>query len=148
MINLPGLLEKLNALPPDRETYKRLVAEGKIPEARASSASAEDVPNDLAFLGGLRRRVNLPGKGPRGLAVIGDDVYCAMYFSDTIARASGIGRMDTTVVPERGRNVVDWPDMSAIPVGPTPVLTQKRKGELLFHDASECFQNWLSCFFR
>jgi cytochrome c peroxidase len=35
--------------------------------------------------------------------------------------------------------------MSAIPIGPTPVLSKERKGELLFHDASECFQNWLSC---
>ena len=33
----------------------------------------------------LWRRIKLPGKGPRGLAVAGSTVYAAEYFSDTVA---------------------------------------------------------------
>ena len=33
----------------------------------------------------LWRRIKLPGKGPRGLAVAGSKVYVAEYFSDTVA---------------------------------------------------------------
>ena len=42
-----------------------------------ASSSADDVPNDLAFLVMLRRRLKLAGNGPRGLAVIGTKVYAA-----------------------------------------------------------------------
>ena len=30
-------------------------------------------------------------------------------------------------------------------LGAKPVLTMRRRGEILFHDATACFENWLSC---
>ena len=50
----------------------------------AASPAAADVPNDLAFLVGLRQRIKLEGNGPRGLAAAGSKVYVAEYFSDTL----------------------------------------------------------------
>jgi len=96
-----------------------------------TSYSAEDVPNDLTFLAGLRRRFKLDGIGPRGLAVIGTKVYVAEYFTDSIS-------------------VVDIdPDAQSavrtIPLGKTRSATFVRKGEVLFNDASLSYQKWNSC---
>lgn len=79
----------------------------------------------------LWRRIQLPGKGPRGLAMAGSRAYLAEYFSDTVA-------------------VVEWQPgeaatTSSIPVGPQPKLTEVRRGEMLFHDATICYQKWQSC---
>ena len=46
--------------------------------------------------------------------------------------------------------VVDLPASATAPVGaialgPPPQLTQQRRGELLFHDATICYQHWQSC---
>jgi YVTN family beta-propeller protein len=93
--------------------------------------SADDVPNDLTFLLGIRRRLKLAGIGPRGLAVIDSKVYIAEYFTDSI----GIVDID--------------PDARAgaetIPLGETRRATMARKGEVLFNDASLSFQKWNSC---
>ena len=79
----------------------------------------------------LWRPVKLPGKGPRGLAAAGSRLYVAQYFSDTVAvidlHARGGASIDT------------------IALGPTPQLTEQRRGELLFHDATICYQQWQSC---
>ncbi len=79
----------------------------------------------------LWQRHKLPGNGPRGLAAAGSKVFVAQYFSDTIA-------------------VVDLhtpsaPSIDTIALGPPPQLTSERRGELLFNDASICYQQWLSC---
>ena len=94
-------------------------------------AAAAEVPNDLALLATLRRRVRLPGNGPHGLSVIGDRAYVAEHFSDTLA-------------------VVDLKSQAAqpviqVPLGPTPQLIQERRGEMLFFDATICFQHWQAC---
>jgi len=79
----------------------------------------------------LWRRIDLPGKGPRGLAAVGSEIYVAEYFSDTVAavdpREAGAASPRT------------------IPLGPVPRLTQERRGELLFNDATICYQQWQSC---
>ncbi len=75
------------------------------------------------------RRCKLPGKGPRGLAVAGSKVYAAEYFADTVA----------VIDPQKPEA------MGAIALGPTPVLTTRRRGEMLFHDATICYQHWQSC---
>jgi YVTN family beta-propeller protein len=80
---------------------------------------------------GMWRRIKLPGKGPRGLTVAGSKVYVAQYFSDAVA-------------------VVDLQSAGDAPageiaLGPAPQLTEQRRGELLFHDASICSQHWQSC---
>ncbi len=93
--------------------------------------AAEDVPNDLTFMTGIRRRVKLAGNGPRGLAVIGTTAYAAEYFTDSIGIAD--------IAPEGNRQA------RSIPLAEPRAMTETRKGEMLFHDASPSFQNWHSC---
>jgi cytochrome c peroxidase len=73
----------------------------------------------------------LPGWGPRGLANAGSKVFVAEYFSDSVA-------------------VVDLADPdgaadSSIALGPKVAMTERRRGEFLFHDARICYQHWQSC---
>ena len=79
----------------------------------------------------LWRRIELPGKGPRGLAAAGSKVYAAQFFSDSLAAVD---------LRAEQRDAVD-----TIALGPTPQLTARRRGQLLFHDASICYQHWQSC---
>ncbi len=106
----------------------KVAAGEKVSDASSSSA---DVPNDLAFLVGLRRRLKLDGNGPRGLVLVGTKAYAAEYFTDTV------GVVD--IAPEAR------PDCKAIELGPKKELTAIRRGERNFHDADFCFQKWLSC---
>ena len=93
---------------------------------------ASDVSNDLAFLMSIRRRVNLGGDGPRGVAVVGGKAVVALYFADKLA-------------------VADIADAAApvktIVVGNTSDITNDRlrRGEMLYNDGSMCFQQWQSC---
>ena len=95
------------------------------------SASADDVPNDLSFLVGCKKRIKLNGKGPRSLAVVGAKVYAGQYFSDTIE-----------AVPfAADRNVKS----TTIELASNVHLSKIRRGEMLFNDATICFQQWHSC---
>lgn len=76
-------------------------------------------------------RVRLPGQGPRGIAVAGSQVFLAEYFSDAVAQVD---------LQAAGRAPV-----RSLPLGPPPHLTDRRRGEMLFHDALICFQHWQSC---
>ena len=95
-------------------------------------AVAAEVPNDLSFLARLRRRIATTGRGPRGLAVVAGRAFAAEYFSDSL----GVIDLD----PEAYRPA------SSIPLGAAEVTPSlARRGEMLFHDASLCFQQWQSC---
>ncbi|MCK4294337.1 MAG: beta-propeller fold lactonase family protein [Planctomycetes bacterium] len=96
-----------------------------------ATSSYDDVPNDLSFLVGLRRRLKLTGNGPRGLAVIGTKAYAAEYFTDTL----GVVDINPEVRPAA----------QSLALGPKKRLTARRKGERFFHDANLCFQKWQSC---
>lgn len=78
------------------------------------------------------QRVKLSGQGPRALVAAGSKVYAAQYFSDSIAVVD-------LAVGDGGKLV------QTIALGPEPKLTQVRRGELLFHDATICYQHWQSC---
>ena len=91
-----------------------------------------EVVNDLSFLYGAKTRIPFEGQGPRELAVIGNKVYSAMRFSDTL-----------TVVEM-------WDDgpgaAVALPLTGTPMAPDLiRSGDMAFHDATYCYQQWLSC---
>ncbi|MGO9114686.1 MAG: beta-propeller fold lactonase family protein [Thermoguttaceae bacterium] len=94
-------------------------------------AAAAEVPNDLALLATLRQRVSLLGNGPRGVAVIRDRAYVAEYFSDTLSVVNLKSQAAAAV--------------TQIALGPKPQLTLERRGEMLFFDATICFQHWQSC---
>jgi len=95
------------------------------------SRTSLDVPNDLAFLVGLKRRLGLKGNGPRGIAVFQGKAYAAEYFADSI----GVVDLDPGVY-HRPRSIALGSDME---------LSEVRKGEMYFNDAQLCFQRWQSC---
>ena len=130
VIDAPALIEKLSALPPPN-------ADGGTPGqayGNSSGGTAADVPNDLAFLVDLRRRIPLLGNGPRGLAVVGATAYVAEYFSDTIG-----------VVDLSSKSAGAFGAVGQIALEKKPRLSPQRRGEMLFHDATICFQHWQSC---
>lgn len=79
----------------------------------------------------LWRRIKLPGKGPRGLVAAGSKFYVAEYFSDTVAVVD--------------RHAAGDAPAGTIALGSRPQLTPQRRGQLLFHDATLCYQQWQSC---
>ena len=118
VIDRAGLHEKL----------AKVAAGEKVSEV---SATPDDVPNDLAFLVGLKRRLKLAGNGPRSLAVIGAKAYAAEYFTDSL----GIVDISPDVRPKA----------RSLALGPEKPMSASRKGEMFFHDADLCFQHWQSC---
>ncbi|MBN1441734.1 MAG: cell surface protein [Planctomycetes bacterium] len=78
-----------------------------------------------------RRRIQLPGKGPRALAIAGSKVYVASYFSDTVDMVD--------VLAEKGA------PLATIALGPPPRWSLARRGEYLFNDGSLAYQHWHSC---
>ncbi|MBA7664858.1 hypothetical protein ES703_72922 [subsurface metagenome] len=152
VIDAPALLKKLLAMPVNPEPYQmgevvyddrnelldyfrrlRATLRGKPAEGGElyTLGSAAGVSNDLTFLAGLRRRIKLKGKGPRGLTFIGSKAYVAEYFTDTLS---------VVQLEPKSPNIVQ-----ELALGPKPQLTDRRRGEMLFNDAELCFQHWQSC---
>ncbi len=105
------------------------VAEGQA--VSEVSRAPEDVPNDLSFLVGMRRRVRLGGNGPRALAVVKNTAYAAEYFTDSLATMDLAGD--------------EYTRPGCIALGGEQALSPERQGEVHFNDASLCFQHWQSC---
>ena len=123
VIGFPALLQKLAALPatPPPPSVK---------DTQTSSRSAADVPSDLSFLHGLRRRVPLDAHGPRALTIAGHWAYVAGYFSDSL------DMFDLSAAT---------PAAEAAALNPGHQFTILRLGEMYFNDATICFQGWQSC---
>ena len=115
----------------DQGALKEKLARESVKKDPNDLSVQSDVSSDLAFLTDLRRRVKVSGKGPRGLAIVGTKVYVVEYFTDSL----GVVDMDpaTGIEPK------------SLALGPTKDPTVVRRGEMLFHDASLCFQKWQSC---
>jgi YVTN family beta-propeller protein len=113
------------------KSYARSSAADSYVAYSPGTAAASNIPNELSFLYGVRSRVKLAGNGPRALAIVGDRAYVAEYFTDslTVVDMSDKSRFSTT----------------PIPLGPAIHFTAQRRGEMLFNDASICFQSWQSC---
>ncbi len=112
--------------------HDRLERAAKGEKVTEVTKSGSDVPNDLSFLVGLRRRVKLDGDGPRGVAAAGSTVYGVLYFADTLVALDLTGavlRPEHTIFGE--------------PVDLT--ADRARRGEMLFNDGIMCFQHWQSC---
>jgi YVTN family beta-propeller protein len=75
-------------------------------------------------------RIRVPGNGPRALALVGNRVFVANYFSDDLA---------TLDLADPAR------DLQQIELGPAQELTTIRRGEMWFNDATLCYQEWQSC---
>ena len=123
VINFPALLVKLEKLAAPEAAQKT--------DYTAASRTAADVPNDLSFLVGLRQRLKLGElRGPRAVALAGARAWVAGYFTDSLAV---LDLAASRPVPE------------PVKLGSNLGLSQARRGELLFNDASICFQGWQSC---
>ncbi len=94
------------------------------------SSSADDVPGDLGFLAGLRKRVQLTGNGPRSLALAGNSVWVGNYFSESL---------DTFDLTEA------YPRSEKLLLGQPQQPSLARLGEQYFNDGNTCYQKWLSC---
>lgn len=126
VIDAPGLMDKLAALAAPKKDKKD--------SSLYASTTPADVPNDLSFLVGLRKRMPLPGVGPQGVAVYESTAYVTEYFSDTLCAVDIAAKPANPAQPVR-----------QIALGPKPELTKERRGEMLFNDATICFQRWQSC---
>ncbi len=99
--------------------------------AAQASGEAGLVPNDLAFIVDIRERVRLKGKAPRALAAVGTRVYATEYFT------ASLGMIDLAAgTPASAQS---------LGLAADPAMTMARAGELFFHDATTCFQQWQSC---
>ncbi len=112
--------------------HDRLAKAAKGESASGIVKSAADVPNDLAFLVSIRRRVHLGGDGPRGVVTAGSLAVAALYFDESIAM---LDLADGASVPRK------------LAVAPAKDLAKDRvrRGEMLYNDGSMCFQQWQSC---
>ncbi len=91
----------------------------------------EDIQNELGFLVPVRKRIKLTGKGPTHIVCNGEKVFITSYFSDGIDIVElNEGAIDTKFVNIGSKDINE----SVI-----------RYGEMLFHSAENCFQQWQSC---
>jgi YVTN family beta-propeller protein len=93
----------------------------------------ELLANDLAALwgAGVLERIRIDANGPRGIDLSPDGTRLAVagYYSSNV------------LVLDTGTGAV----ASAISVGESPEPDLARRGEMMFHDATLCFQHWLAC---
>jgi len=148
-IDFPALLAKLAQRPDPGPGEPAMTADDLRGKQKAESRKQESSADDLSFVAELRERVKLAGRGPRSMAVAGQRVYVAGYFSDTLETLeTGQGpALPATVLlkppallsPDRSADSRD--SRSTTP----PAASELRQGEALFNDATLCFQGWQSC---
>ncbi len=132
IIEVTALLDKIGKYHADeKKNQGRATGQYSYGNYGIDSRPLSNIPNELSFLYGIRQRIKLRGKGPRALAIFGYNIYVAEYFTDSLTlvdlnKTSGI-------------------KTAALPLGSPPQMTRIRRGEMLFHDASLCFQHWQSC---
>ena len=126
VIDAKAMFEKLDKIAAEDQTSEQ----GQKSNSGYSSATSADIPNDLAFLVGMRTRVKFPdGNGPRTVTFAKGKVFVPCYLSDTI-------------------HVVDLASKKAvktIELTPNFAYTESRKGHMVWNDGGVCFQQWQSC---
>lgn len=93
-----------------------------------STRSWDIIPNDAGFLYGIREFVSTQGKGPRSVVATADKIYTANYYTSELVS------MD-----------LDGKNVKKQILGSPLAFTKTGKGDMYFHDATICFQNWQSC---
>ncbi len=115
------------------DRYRRAGVQVTWLEVRKDPARRSLLVNDLTAMhvAGALRRTKLPGRGPRGVSVAPDGRTLAVgvYFSGSVLLADA----DSGEVAR------------SVPLGPQGEPDEVRRGEMIFHDATYCFQHWLSC---
>lgn len=91
----------------------------------------EHIPNELSFLAPVRQRVKLIGKGPTRIVSHNNAYYITSYYSDGIE-----------IVNLKNEEI----KKDFVGIGTKDIsLSEERYGEMLFHNADFCFQQWQSC---
>lgn len=101
----------------------------------ARSAAGMDLQKEFTTMLESRKRVIVETKGPRELAMIGNNVYVAGYFDDVAAT------MEMHEVSLEADNMAD----ETYYIGEPQAWTGERNGESNFYDGALCFQKWQSC---
>lgn len=99
-----------------------------IAEWPADSPTALEDDLTAVYRAGVRQRVPSGGVGPRAVAADATGAFVANYFSGTVTRINADSKLAATIA-----------------LGPQPQTDQVRHGEMLFNDATVCFQSWQSC---
>lgn len=125
MVDFPALLARL-------ARFSGESPPGTAGVSDMASQKASEVPDDLSFLVGLRRRIRLgdADRGPRALLLTGGKAYVANYFSDSL-----------TIVDL----AANGPAVESFALQAPAAPSLARRGEALFNDATICFQGWQSC---
>ena len=101
--------------------------------AKSKPQQRAEYVNDLAVLyrNDLIKKIRLNGKTPRGVALAPDGgrLAAAAYYSGTVILTDTKTNRQAAVIS----------------VGASAKPDQVRSGEMIFHDATYCFQHWLSC---
>jgi len=108
--------------PPDEDATGQVeLVAGRLPAAYGGGVYLHDT---FAW-------IDLPGNGPRGLAISPDGkrLAAAMYFSGSVV-----------MVDAESHTV-----KRTIELGPQRPVDDARRGEAIFHDATRCYEYWLSC---
>ncbi len=95
--------------------------------------------HDFSALTNSKDRVNVVGKGPRSLAIIGKRAYTMGYFGD-ITGSDHIEMFDLAL----GKNATK--PAGTISLGPSQRMNGARKGEHVFSDGTICYEKWQSCY--
>ncbi len=101
----------------------------KFVERLTSYKKRDELSIDLRFLYGISQRIEVVGNGPRNMCIAGGKLYIPTYFSDHL-------------------NIFDMTKgefVAALELNPNRVESAQHQGEMIFNDASYCFQGWQSC---
>lgn len=94
-----------------------------------SSKTLADVVDMIDFAQDAKTRLTLDGKGFRDVQLVGDKLYAGAYFS------GGVAVVDTA----------NFKQTDTIAIKEQPEMSDVRMGELLWYDATTCYQMWESC---
>ena len=95
----------------------------------ATITDKEALSYDLTFLTGIRQRYSVDGNGPRAIGLSQGNVYSALYFSDRFQVDKVASKINSRIIE----------------MNPYLKMDSVRLGEVIFNDASHCFQQWQSC---
>lgn len=105
-----------------------LVDENAMLSRIAAATDKAAIANSLTFLSGAKTRIDLKGRGPRAAILNGSELLVCDYFSAAIERLPLDGGATTLVT-----------------LGASAEPDPARVGEIIWTDASLCYQGWESC---
>lgn len=103
----------------------------KFSEIQQMNVRFGDLSKELGFIHTIRNRLPLPGKGPAKVITVNQTAFISSYYSDQLE----VVNLESNTVPVQICTIGDK----------NPEESPARLGEVLFHDANNCFQQWQSC---